>query len=135
MHSYPSLSLPRNAAECARSGLRAGAAGKEHCSNPHAFGNGVDTIDARKLKCFARTGGPVNLDGPGVECIAKAEVGPLVVGGNVASTAHDVFPLAHAVSGEEHRRADCIARASGTADQLQLNPVMVIRVNIPEQYR
>ena len=60
----------------------------------------------------------MDFGGAGVGGVAEAEVGPLIVGRDVAAAAHHVFALADAVGGEVDGCADGIARASSLPTRL-----------------
>ena len=57
----------------------------------------------------------------------------LIVGGYVAAATQDVLALPHPVRGKVYGRADGVPRAPGAANQLQLDPVVMIRVDVPEK--
>src|SRR6185437_7080410 len=68
-------------------------------------------------------------------CVSYAELNTQVVGREIAASAEHVAALANAIGVQVDGRADSIARALGSADQLQLNPVVTIRIHVAQQYR
>jgi hypothetical protein len=81
---------------------------------------------------FARR--PVNLCRTGIHSICQAEVNPQVVGGEAAAAAQHASALANAARSEINRRSNRIARAFGTPDQFQLDPVVVVWIYIAQQH-
>jgi hypothetical protein len=77
----------------------------------------------------------VNLSCSRIGGVAKSEVGPGIVRRDEAAARQDILAHAHAIRFQIDRGAHCIARALRTPDQLQLHPVMMIRIHIPEQCR
>src|SRR5690348_15310929 len=97
------------------------------------FLEGEDPVDGRKAELLDGATGPVDLDGVDLRRIAEAEVHPRVVRGEITAAAEDIAALARAIRDEVDGRADGIAGALWTADQLQLDPVVIVLADVAQQ--
>ena len=77
----------------------------------------------------------MNLGSSRIDGIAQAEMKAPVIRGNVTATGQNILAHTHAVRLQIDCGAGCIAGAFRAARQLQFNPVMVVGIHVPQQYR
>ena len=67
--------------------------------------------------------------------LPQPEMRPRIVAREITPAAQNILALLHSVRGHIHRRAHRITRAFRPSNKLQLQPVILVRRNIPQQHR
>ena len=79
--------------------------------------------------------GPVDLGSPGIVCVAQPEVDSHIVGGEIAAAAQNISTLTNPARREIDSCSNRIARALGSPNELQFDPLVVVRIHVAKQYR
>ena len=77
----------------------------------------------------------MNLSDSSIGCIAETEMRSAIIRGNKAAAGQNILTHPHPVCLQVDRGASGIARTFRTADQLHLNPVVLVWINVPQQHR
>ena len=103
--------------------------------NSLPFFDSVKPIDRRQGDVLHGTTRPMDFDGLHRRAFPQTKVDALIVRGSGTSTAKYVRSLAHAPSGETDGGSHGIPRTLRTPDQLKVHPVVLVRIDIAQEYR
>src|ERR1700728_1823616 len=77
----------------------------------------------------------MNLGGARICCVAQSKMQSAVVRTDIAPAGENVAALAYSICLQIHRRAGSISRTSRAAHKLQLDPMVMIGIYVPQQRR
>src|SRR5579872_5196013 len=107
----------------------------DRAGNTFIFRYGVDAVDMRQAQSLHGAAGPVNLYLIDCVGVTQSKMDAHVIGREITPPAENIASLTHAVCGDVDGCTNRVAGAFGAADELHLDPMMMVGIHVAQQHR